>query len=36
MKIRSATAADVAGIALLVEQYWDFEAIGGFERPAVL
>jgi GNAT superfamily N-acetyltransferase len=32
MKIRSATAADAAGIALLVEQYWVFESISGFER----
>ena len=33
MEIRSATAADVAGIALLVEQYWAFESILGFDRP---
>ncbi len=33
MEIRSATAADIAGIALLVEQYWKFESILGFDRP---
>lgn len=33
MEIRSATAADVPGIALLVEQYWEFESILGFDRP---
>ena len=31
MEIRSASAADIAGIALLVEQYWRFESILGFE-----
>jgi ribosomal protein S18 acetylase RimI-like enzyme len=33
MEIRSATAADVAGLALLVEQYWAFESIGGGDLP---
>jgi GNAT superfamily N-acetyltransferase len=35
MEIRSATAADVAGIALLVEQYWELEAIRGFATPRI-
>jgi ribosomal protein S18 acetylase RimI-like enzyme len=33
MEIRSATAADISGIASLVEQYWKFESILGFDRP---
>jgi ribosomal protein S18 acetylase RimI-like enzyme len=35
MNIRSATAADVAGIALLVAQYWEFESIRGFEAARI-
>lgn len=35
MLTRSATAADGAGIALLVERYWSFEHIGGFDRGRV-
>jgi ribosomal protein S18 acetylase RimI-like enzyme len=35
MNIRSATAADVAGIALLVAQYWEFESIRGFEPARI-
>ncbi len=35
MEIRGATAADVAGIALLVERYWEFESISEFERPRI-
>jgi GNAT superfamily N-acetyltransferase len=35
MEIRSATAADVAGIALLVERYWEFESIPGFDRSRI-
>lgn len=35
MLTRSATAADSAGIALLVEQYWCFEDIGRFDRGRV-
>jgi GNAT superfamily N-acetyltransferase len=33
--IRPATPADVAGIASLVERYWKFEGIAGFERPRI-
>lgn len=35
MQIRSAIAADVADIALLVEQYWQFESIAGFDRQRI-
>ena len=35
MHTRSATAADSVGIALLVEQYWACENIGGFDRGRV-
>ena len=31
--IRSATLADVAGIAQLVERYWEFEGIAGYRLP---
>jgi len=33
--IRAATTADVPAIATLVERYWEFEAISGFDRPRV-
>jgi len=33
--IRSATAADVTGIASLVERYWEFEGIAGYQRPRI-
>jgi GNAT superfamily N-acetyltransferase len=33
--IRSATFADVTGIASLVERYWEFEGIAGFARPRI-
>ena len=33
--IRAATPADVASIAPLVERYWEFEGIAGFERPRI-
>ena len=26
---------DVAGIAALAERYWEFEGIGGFDRPRI-
>jgi len=26
---------DIAGIAPLVERYWEFESIGGFDRPRI-
>src|SRR5258706_8711814 len=35
MGIRLATVGDIAGIAALVEGYWEFESIGGFDRPRV-
>ena len=35
MRIRLATAADVAGVASLAQRYWEFEAIDGFERPRI-
>jgi GNAT superfamily N-acetyltransferase len=33
--IRSATLADVSGIASLVERYWEFEGIAGYHRPRI-
>jgi GNAT superfamily N-acetyltransferase len=33
--IRSATPADVTGIASLVERYWEFEDIAGYQRPRI-
>jgi ribosomal protein S18 acetylase RimI-like enzyme len=33
--IRLATNSDVAGIAALVERYWEFEAIRGFDRSRI-
>ena len=35
MSIRRATATDIADIAGLVERYWEFEAIRGFDRPRI-
>src|SRR3981189_777167 len=35
MTIRLATVADIAEMAALVERYWEFESIGGFDRPRV-
>ena len=35
MPIRLATQADIATIAALVERYWEFESIGGFDRPRI-
>jgi ribosomal protein S18 acetylase RimI-like enzyme len=35
MRIRLATVGDVAGVAALVERYWEFESIGGFDRPRI-
>ena len=35
MLIRLATLADIAGVASLVEQYWVFEDIAGFDRPRI-
>jgi ribosomal protein S18 acetylase RimI-like enzyme len=31
MRVRLAAAGDIAEIASLVERYWEFESIGGFE-----
>jgi GNAT superfamily N-acetyltransferase len=35
MLIRLAVSADIAGVASLAEQYWEFEAIQGFERSRI-
>jgi GNAT superfamily N-acetyltransferase len=35
MAVRLATVADIAEVAALVERYWEFESIGGFERPRI-
>ncbi len=35
MGIRLATVGDIADIAALVEGYWEFESIGGFDRPRI-
>lgn len=35
MRIRLATAADIAVLASLVQDYWVFESIAGFDRPRV-
>ena len=35
MLIRPATIEDVAGIASLVQCYWEYESVEGFDRPRV-
>jgi len=35
MTIRPASVLDIAGVAGLVERYWEFESIGGFDRPRI-
>ena len=35
MLIRPATSSDIADLALLVERYWEFESIRGFDRPHI-
>jgi GNAT superfamily N-acetyltransferase len=35
MLIRPATTADIASLAPLVQSYWEFEAIAGFERARI-
>src|ERR1700689_5277325 len=35
MLIRLAVTADIAGVTSLAEQYWEFEAIHGFDRPRI-
>ena len=35
MSIRLATVGDIAAVAGLVERYWEFESIGGFDRPRI-
>ena len=35
MLIRPATIADIAGIASLVQRYWEYESVEGFERPRI-
>jgi GNAT superfamily N-acetyltransferase len=35
MAVRLATVGDIAAVAGLVERYWEFESIGGFDRPRI-
>jgi GNAT superfamily N-acetyltransferase len=35
MLIRLAVMADIAGVASLAEQYWEFESIHGFDRQRI-
>jgi GNAT superfamily N-acetyltransferase len=35
MLIRLAVTADIAGVTSLAEQYWEFEAIHGFDRTRI-
>jgi GNAT superfamily N-acetyltransferase len=35
MLIRLAVTADIAGVTSLAEQYWEFEAIHGFDGPRI-
>jgi len=35
MVIRLATVGDIAAVAGLVGRYWEFESIGGFDRPRI-
>jgi GNAT superfamily N-acetyltransferase len=35
MAIRLATVGDIAAVAGLVERYWEFESIGGFDGPRI-
>src|ERR1700733_6954340 len=35
MRIRPATSADVSRVASLVQRYWEFETIEGFDRPRI-
>jgi GNAT superfamily N-acetyltransferase len=35
MGIRLAAVGDIAGVAGRVERYWEFESIGGFDRPRI-
>jgi GNAT superfamily N-acetyltransferase len=35
ISIRLAATGDIAGVASLVERYWEFESIGGFSRPRI-
>jgi GNAT superfamily N-acetyltransferase len=35
LRIRAATASDVGALASLVEDYWIFECIDGFDRPRI-
>jgi len=35
MRVRLAARADVAGIAALAERHWEFEGLGGFDRPRI-
>jgi GNAT superfamily N-acetyltransferase len=35
MLIRPATIEDIAGIASLVQRYWEYESVEGFDRPRI-
>jgi ribosomal protein S18 acetylase RimI-like enzyme len=35
MRVRPAAVGDISEIASLVERYWEFESIGGFDRTRV-
>ena len=35
MQIRLAVTADIAGVASLAQQYWEFESIQGFDGPRI-
>jgi ribosomal protein S18 acetylase RimI-like enzyme len=35
MSVRLATLGDIVGIAALVERYWEFESIPGFDRARI-
>jgi len=35
MLIRPATIEDIAGIASLVQRYWEYESMEGFDRPRI-
>src|SRR5258708_38276029 len=35
MAVRLATVGDIAAVTGLVERYWEFESIGGFDRPRI-
>jgi GNAT superfamily N-acetyltransferase len=36
MRVRLAAVGDIAQVAALVERYWEFESIGGFDRRRIV